>query len=208
MKRVKSLFKSHSTWASSVRVGASWNLAMEFSVQGVTPNGQRFVKGQTTRGITEDPTIPPAPVRVLAVASGGGHWHELLRLRPALEGCEQYFVGLNKEYAVSVAPHPFYSVPDAHFDEPFRIICTFFRLIPIFWKIRPHVVLSTGAAPGGLSMLLGRIFRARTLWVESAANCVVQSRTGRLCKHIAGISFVQWPELARSEGPFYRGNIL
>ena len=181
MRRIKSLSELYSTRASSVHVGIT---------------------------DAETPTIPAMPVRVLAVASGGGHWHELLRLRPALEGCEQHFVGLNKEYAASVEPHPFYSVPDAHFDEPFRIIHLFFRLIPIFWKIRPQVVISTGAAPGGMAMLLGRIFRARTLWIESTANCVIQSRSGRLCRRIAGISLVQWPELARLNGPFYRGNVL
>ena len=152
--------------------------------------------------------IQSAPIRVLAVASGGGHWHELLRLRPALEGFEQYFIGIYTELDLSVAPHPFYMVPDAHFDEPWRMIRTFFHLLTLFRKIRPQVVISTGAAPGGLAMLLGRIFRARTLWVDSAANCNVLSRSGRLALRIAHKTLTQYPHLAQPEGPFYRGSIL
>ena len=157
---------------------------------------------------TETPIIPILPVRVLAVASGGGHWHELLRLRPALEGCEQHFVGIDTVWASSVAPYPFYVVPDAHFDEPVRMIRTFFHLLQLFRKIRPQVVISTGAAPGGLAMLLGRIFRARTLWVDSAANCYILSLSGRLALRMAHATLTQYPHLASQEGPFYRGNIL
>ena len=159
---------------------------------------------------TEKTTIEVStiPVRVLAVASGGGHWLELLRLRPALEGCDLHFAGIDTNLNKSVAPYPFHFVPDAHFDEPWRMIRTFFSLLRLFWKIRPQVVVSTGAAPGGLAMLLGRIFRARTLWVDSAANCNVLSRSGRLALRLAHKTLTQYPHLARPDGPFYFGRIL
>ena len=148
------------------------------------------------------------PLRVLAVASGGGHWHELLRLRAALEGCEPHFIGIDPAWESSVAPHPFHVVPDAHFDEPWKMIRTFFRLLRWVRKIRPHAVISTGAAPGGLAMLAGRLVGARTLWVDSAANCHVLSRSGRLAMRMAHMTLTQHPALARPTGPFYRGSVL
>lgn len=154
------------------------------------------------------PAVQPASVRVLAIASGGGHWHELLRLRPALENCELHFIGIDADWESSVAPHPFHVVPDAHFDEPLRMIRTFFHLLRLFRKIRPQAVVSTGAAPGGLAMLVGRMFHARTLWVDSAANCTVLSRSGRLAMRIAHKTLTQYSKLARPEGPYYRGSIL
>ena len=156
----------------------------------------------------ETPTMPAAPVRVLAVASSGGHWHELLQLCPALEGCEQHFIGIDSGWELSVAPHPFYIVPDTHIDEPLKIIITFFRLLRLFRKIRPHVVLSTGAAPGGLAMVLGRIFRARTLWVDSAANCNDLSLSGRMSFFFAHKVLTQSPHLAKPDGPYYQGSLL
>ena len=210
MKMVKSLSILYTTRTSSVHVGMGLNLAMECSVQGAIPNGQHFAKNQTMSDITdtETPTIPAVPVRVLAVASSGGHWQELLRLRPALEGCEQHFAGIDPGWELSVTPHPFYMVPDTHFDEPLKTIITFFCLLRLFRKIRPHVVLSTGAGPGGLAMLLGRIFRARTLWVDSAANCNALSLSGRMSFLFAHKVLTQSPHLAKPDGPYYRGSLL
>jgi len=148
------------------------------------------------------------PIRVLAVASGGGHWHQLLQLRPALDDCELHFIGIDAGWKSSVVPHPFYIVPDVHFDEPWRMIRTFFSMLRLFWKIRPQVVISTGAAPGGLAMLLGYIFRTRTLWVDSSANCRVLSRSGKFALHIAHKTLTQHSHLARPGGPFYQGSII
>ena len=156
----------------------------------------------------EKVTASATSIRVLAVASGGGHWLELLRLRPALEGCEQYFIGIDPSLESTVTPHSFYAVCDAHFDEPWKMICMSFRLLRLFLKIRPQVVISTGSASGVISMLLGRIFRARTLWVDSVANCHVLSRSGRIALRLAHKMLTQCPHMARPEGPFYRGSVL
>ena len=160
--------------------------------------------GSTTENM--EPVSPP--IRVMAVASGGGHWLELLRLRPALEGCDLHFVGIYSELDSTVAPYPFYLVSDSHFDEPLRMVRSFFRLLQLFRKIRPQVVVSTGAGCGALAMLIGRLFRARTIWIESAANCSVLSRSGKLAARVASTTLVQWPELARPDKIYYRGNIL
>ena len=152
--------------------------------------------------------LHPATIRVLAIASGGGHWHELMQLRPAFEDCNPHFIGIDANWKSSVEPHPFNVVPDAHFDEPIRMIRTFFILLWLFCKIRPHAVVTTGAAPGGLAMLIGRMFWARTLWIDSVANCNVLSRSGRLAMRIAHETLTQHQHLERSKGPFYKGSIL
>lgn len=147
-------------------------------------------------------------IRVLAVASGGGHWHELLRLRPAFRDFDVHYAGIDASWAASVAPAPLHVVPDAHFDEPWKMLVTFTQLVRLVRTLRPHAVVSTGAAPGGLALAAGRLFGARTLWVDSAANCAVLSRSGRLARRVADVVLTQWPELARPGGPYYRGSIL
>ena len=51
--------------------------------------------------------------RILAVASGGGHWVQLLRLRPAFEGHDVAYVTVQASYRVSVPHQRFYAVTDA-----------------------------------------------------------------------------------------------
>ena len=55
----------------------------------------------------------PSKVRVLAVSSGGGHWVQLLRVLPALQGCDIAFVTVNTAYRSDVAEHRFHVVNDA-----------------------------------------------------------------------------------------------
>ncbi len=45
-------------------------------------------------------------VRVLAVASGGGHWVQLLRLRPAWEGCDVAYATVHREFGGRGAGRP------------------------------------------------------------------------------------------------------
>jgi len=161
-----------------------------------------------TKKIILDQSPPTASIRVLAIASAGGHWHELMRLRPALEDFDVHYASVDEALAQSVSPRPFYVVPDTHFDNPLKILRTFLKALQVIRQMRPAAVISTGSAPGGLAILAARWFGARTVWVESAANCTEQSRSGRFVRRVAGTVLVQWPELERPGGPYYRGNIL
>jgi hypothetical protein len=40
--------------------------------------------------------------KILAVSSGGGHWIELLRVRPAFEGADVVYVTVRRDYAGDV----------------------------------------------------------------------------------------------------------
>ena len=51
--------------------------------------------------------------RLLALASGGGHWVQLQRLKPAFEGFETAYVSMFESYAEQVPDSRYYIVPDA-----------------------------------------------------------------------------------------------
>ena len=51
--------------------------------------------------------------RVLAVASGGGHWIQLRRLRPAFEDADMSWLTVYPEHRDEVGSDPFYVVNDA-----------------------------------------------------------------------------------------------
>lgn len=52
--------------------------------------------------------------KILAVASGGGHWIQLMRLRPAFEGCEVVYISTHEGYQKQVNGSVFYAVTDAN----------------------------------------------------------------------------------------------
>jgi len=146
--------------------------------------------------------------KLLAVASGGGHWVQLLRLAPAFAECDVVFVTVQEAYRADVEGHKFYSVLDATRQTKIRLIRTALELFWIVCKERPDVVISTGAAPGYFAIVLGKLLGARTIWVDSIANVEQLSMSGKLAGRHAHLWLTQWPHLATKEGPQFRGAVL
>ena len=146
--------------------------------------------------------------RVLAIASGGGHWQQLMRLRPAFEQQFATYVTTNAAYSIDVPGHDLFVVTDANRDHPLRLIRAACEMLFRVVRVRPDVVISTGAAPGVFGIIFGRLVGARTIWVESIANAEVLSLSGRIALKFAHIVLTQWPHLARAGGPQYHGSIL
>lgn len=146
--------------------------------------------------------------RLLAVASGGGHWVQLMRIKDAFDGCEVTFVTVDESYRAQVPNHRFYVVNDANRSTKMRLLQTAQSMARIIWKVKPDIVVSTGAAPGYLALRLGRMMGARTIWLDSIANIERLSMSGDRIGHSADLWLTQWPHLARPEGPHYGGTVL
>lgn len=146
--------------------------------------------------------------KVLAVASGGGHWVQLLRTCAAFENCEVTFVTAHPSYRAQVGSARFYTLKDANRWNPAGLLGAACKLLYILLVERPDVVFSTGAAPGYLALRLGRIMGARTVWLESIANVEQLSMSGRKIGPYADLWLTQWPGLARPGGPLYAGAVL
>ena len=146
--------------------------------------------------------------RVLAVSSGGGHWVQLLRLRPTLIECESVFVTVHPSFRADVHDAKFYSVCDATRWDKLRLFRCLIQLCRILLKERPDVVLSTGAAPGYIAIRLGKLIGARTIWVDSIANVEHLSMAGSLVGQHADLWLTQWSHLAKANGPHFHGAVL
>jgi hypothetical protein len=144
----------------------------------------------------------------MAVASGGGHWVQLLRLRPAFANCDTLFVTVHESYRSQVADHRFYVIPDATRWNKLGFLIMAFKLALIVWKERPEIVISTGAAPGYAALRLGRLIGARTIWLDSLANVEKLSLSGAKIGRYADLWLTQWEHLAKREGPYYAGAVL
>ncbi len=149
-----------------------------------------------------------ADKRLLAIASGGGHWVQLRRLIPAFEGFDVVYVSTFDHYASQVAGHRYYVVPNASRFELKGFLPGAWRALRILWKEKPHAIVSTGSAPMLSFLLLGRLMGARTLWVDSLANPERMSSSGKIARRFAHQTVSQWPEVAATEGVGYWGSVL
>lgn len=146
--------------------------------------------------------------RILAVASGGGHWVQLLRLRAAFDGYDVAFVSMFDSYRELVPGHRYYTIPDASRFSPTSFLRVLIRAVPIMMRERPSAVVTTGSAPALVLVMLGRMIGARTLWIDSIANAEHMSSSGKLARRIAHKVVSQWPDVAERESVDYWGAVL
>jgi UDP-N-acetylglucosamine:LPS N-acetylglucosamine transferase len=149
-----------------------------------------------------------AKPKLIALASGGGHWVQLQRLRPAFDSFDTVYVSMFESYAEQVQGSRFYTVPDASRFDVKSFAPVFWRAVKIMLRERPRAVVTTGSAPMLAFVLLGRLMGCRTLWIDSIANSERMSSSGRLAKKLAHCCISQWPEVAAREGVECWGAIL
>ncbi|MCL4640021.1 MAG: oligosaccharide biosynthesis protein Alg14 [Pseudosphingobacterium sp.] len=145
--------------------------------------------------------------KVLAIASVGGHWIELLRLMQLFNEFDTTFVSTNQSCKEMVLGNNFYYVTDFNRWNKMKMVNTIFQMLRIIIKERPNIVVSTGAAPGLIGLLLGKIFGAKTVWIDSIANVEELSMSGRIASKFVNYTYVQWPDLAGGK-LLYKGNVL
>lgn len=146
--------------------------------------------------------------RLLAVASGGGHWKQLMLISPAFKEYRQKFVttidGLPQESGID----DFSIVKDSNKTVKVKVLITLIQIAYIVFMYRPHIIVTTGAAPGLLALLVGRCIGSKTIWVDSIANGQELSMGGRLSRKFAHKVYSQWPAIAKKEHIEYIGSVF
>lgn len=146
--------------------------------------------------------------KVLLVASHGGHWVQMRKMSPAFDAQDVQYLTTTKGVETEVCHAPVYVVPDANLNEKLALIALAIRVFWVVVKIRPDIVMSTGAAPGFFALMFGKLVGARTIWVDSIANVEQLSVSGRKVRWFADLWLTQWPHLEQPGGPYYRGGVL
>lgn len=155
--------------------------------------------------------------RIVAVASAGGHWVQLMRLRAAWEGCDVTYIttdpGLAETLRQDAATRgefepKLHIIIDANRWRKRRLALQMLQVLMLMLRLRPDAVISTGAAPGYFALRFGKLLGARTVWIDSVANAEELSLSGlKIGKH-ADLWLTQWEHLVQPDGPHYWGTVL
>ena len=145
---------------------------------------------------------------MLAISSGGGHWIQLLRLRPAFDDCDVTYATVREGYRADVGDAAFRVIHDANRWHKFNLLRCALGILWLLVRVRPDVVITTGAAPGFFGVWFGKWLGARVVWVDSVANANELSLSGRKAGAFVDLWLTQWAHLAREDGPAFLGNVL
>jgi exopolysaccharide biosynthesis glucuronosyltransferase PssD len=151
----------------------------------------------------------PRPRKVMAIASGGGHWVQMRRIIPAFAGVKVFYVSVDPTSAADVPGCTYYAIRNVSRRDRLGFAVLLGQLLRILGRERPDVVITTGAAPGLVALALAKaLLGARTIWIDSIANIERLSSSGQQARRVADVWLTQWQHLARSGGPDCWGAVL
>lgn len=147
--------------------------------------------------------------KIMAVASEGGHWIQLMRLRPAFESTEVVYVSTNPGLAKAFSLKSFRTLPDANLSKTLKLVWLLVKAMLLILRERPTHVVTTGAAPGFAVLICGRLLGAKTVWIDSIANADELSTAGMKAGRFSDHWLTQWEHLAdKYPGLEYRGRVI
>lgn len=157
--------------------------------------------------MTATATMPKAAVAeraegrvdVLLVCSPGGHLLQLLALRRAWDGFSNAWVSLGRADARSLLADDrayfAYGPTNRNIPHFFRNL---FMAVRLLRRLRPRVIVTTGAGVAVPFAWIGRMLGARVVYIESLSRVDDVSLSCRLISPVADRVYGQWPEFVRA----------
>jgi len=142
--------------------------------------------------------------KVLFIASTGGHLNELMQLKDMFNYYDYHIVTektnsnkyLKKEYGKKIN-YLIYGTKHHMLTYPFKLLINCFISLFIYLRFRPDYIITTGTHTAGPMCLIGKIFGSRVIYIETFANMVTKTATGKLLYPVADKFIVQWKSMKK-----------
>ena len=149
--------------------------------------------------------------KICFISSTGGHFEQLMMLKPLMDKYESFIVTEKTNYSVIKNNNKVYYLKQVNRNEKkiiFKMICNFCITLKIFLKERPDFVISTGALATIPMCIIAKLFRKRVIFIESFAKVSSPTLTGKLIYKFADQFYVQWEDMLKIyPKAIYKGGI-
>ena len=140
--------------------------------------------------------------RVMFIASTGGHLQELLQLKGMFKDYNYSLITektksnlyLKEEYGKRVK-FLLYGTKHNILIYPFKLLINCFISLFYYFKFRPDYIVTTGVHTAGPMCCIGKIFGSKIIYIETFANMVTKTVTGRMLYPISDKFIVQWESM-------------
>lgn len=137
-------------------------------------------------------------MKVCLVGSSGGHLTHLYMLKRFWQNRDRFWVTFPKEDANYLLDgekvYPCYFPTNRNIK---NLIKNTFLALKIIKKERPDLIISSGAAVAVPFFYIGKIFGAKTIYIEVFDRIDKPTLTGKLVYPIADLFIVQWDEMKK-----------
>lgn len=141
--------------------------------------------------------------KVMFISSTGGHLSELLQLKELFKKYEYYIVtektkdNMYLKDKFKKVSYLIYGTKDHMLSYPIKLLINCFISLFIYIKVRPNVIITTGAHTAGPMCCLGKIFGSKIVYIETMANIETKTITGKIIYKFADLFIVQWESMLK-----------
>lgn len=138
--------------------------------------------------------------KVCFAASSGGHYEQLLMLRPLMERYDSFILTEKTLYTTNAKNIRTYYLVQTNRKELtwlFKFFANTVRSASIFYKERPDVIVCTGVLSMVPMCVICKIFGKKLVYIESFAKVTSGTESGRFLYRIADQFYVQWESMLK-----------
>ena len=136
--------------------------------------------------------------KICFAASTGGHFEQLMMLRPLMEKYDSFVLTEKTAYSTLKDTDRAYYLSQVNRKERtwlFAMLKNAFQSLAIFLKERPDAVICTGVLAMIPMCLLCKLFGKKVIYLESFAKVTSATETGKLMYKFADQFYVQWESM-------------
>ncbi len=136
--------------------------------------------------------------KICFAASSGGHFEQLMMLKPLMEKYDSFVLTEKTKYSAAVDGQKTYFVSQVNRKEKlwiFKLLGCAFRSFFIFLKERPNVVICTGVLATIPMCLIAKLFGKKLIYIESFAKVTSPTVSGKKLYKKADRFYVQWESM-------------
>lgn len=138
-------------------------------------------------------------IKICFAASTGGHFEQLMMLKPLMEKYDSFIITEKTAYNVNKNnDNKTYYINQVNRKEIMFIpnmLVNLFKSLIIFIKEKPDYMISTGVLATIPMALIVKIFGKKLIYIESFAKISSPTMTGKLLYKYADRFYVQWEKM-------------
>ena len=143
-------------------------------------------------------TLNTHDIKICFAASSGGHFEQLMMLKPLMEKYDCFILTERTNYQVRETKFKTYYIKQVNRREKtfiIKILGNTFRSLKLFLREKPDVVICTGVLAMIPMCLIAKMAGRKLIYIESFAKVTSPTETGKLLYKFADRFYVQWESM-------------
>lgn len=136
-------------------------------------------------------------MKICFAASSGGHYEQLMMLKPLMDKYESFVVTEKTSYDVNNGQKTYY-LPQTNRHEKtwvLKLLWIGIKSLYMFIKERPDAIICTGVLAMIPLCLICKLFGKKLIYIESFAKVTSPTLSGKLLYKYADQFYVQWESM-------------